>query len=306
MKDKKTPDNILNEEIYQNSKSFWPKLFVGALVLLILGFFLNFPVKNTIQSMLVKGLNNIPGCQISFNNVELSMFLPKIIIKNVELGSNCFGRSGDNVKLSDVNISLRGPSFYPPGVKLHVNIEKGKTKINIYPSISIFKHMIKIDETFIDSPLVKEILGEEWFQGGLSVEAMITLRKMEILEAKFKIKSDNFRFLPREVSGFTTPDLKIGMIAIRASMLKEHMTLDSVAFGSDSSPIKANMDGDIQFNFDDITQSGLNLKGDVKFSPELISSLPIINLLIGGKNSKNGFYSFNIGGTMGLPMPRFQ
>ena len=303
MKHKKLPDNHLADEIYQIPRFFKLKGILLALALIFLGFVLNAPIRDTITNAVTTQLNSIPGCPLTFEQVETSLFWPKITIKKLSLPPACLKMAeGNSLDLGDINLSFRGPSFFPLGLKLHMYLQRKETEIHAYTALSFFSNIIKIENTTIDSSIFNEILATpSAFEGTLNLEALLTIKKGQITNGKVLLQSTNINIPSQTIKGIVLPQLNIGNIVVKGGIIQSNLKIDSIIIGSESSPIKANCNGSIKLNEHNFVQSRLDLKGEVKFSPDLINKFPIINLLVAGKSEKNGFYPFRIIGPATMP-----
>ena len=85
--------------------------------------------------------------------------------------------------MKDLKISFHSPSFYPVGLRLHIEAVSNKTKINLYPVVSLFSHSIKIENTIIDSqffaPMTKNNLSP--ISGNFSVEGFFEFKNFKFL-----------------------------------------------------------------------------------------------------------------------------
>ena len=66
---KNIPENYLSDEIYQR-QNFPLKRIIGICLLVTsLGFFFNFPIKETIRTIVKKNIHSFKKCPISYEDV---------------------------------------------------------------------------------------------------------------------------------------------------------------------------------------------------------------------------------------------
>ena len=131
MKKKRIQYNELNEEIY--APKYWTKtklVLIGALILFF-GFIATFSLEERLNRFLQTKLASNVSCPVQFEKLELSYFLPKAIIKRPVIMGACFGQYNNRLEFKDIKISFHSPSFYPVGIRLHVEATSGKSYINL-------------------------------------------------------------------------------------------------------------------------------------------------------------------------------
>ncbi|OUR97002.1 type II secretion system protein GspN [Halobacteriovorax marinus] len=306
----KVQPNELPDEIYSQKKMFFSKVIIGALALFFLAFCFNFPLDNIIKSHVAKALSSNRACPITYDELKFEWFFPKIIIKKPVVSGICFNNPAASLKLKDLIVKVQSPSFWPLGVKLHAKIKHKFSVLNIYPTIGLTSHAVKIEKSSISHDTLVKVLGSKSlkFTGDIEIESVLKFKGNNIISGDLFVNSQNLNIPPQNLGGFDLPNLPISVIQIKASInAKNLLDIQDIRIGNADAPILAEIDGKIKLNPHNIRNSALDLNGDIKFSPEFLENFGILNMLLGGKKpSDKGFYKFNLKGKLSAPRPSFQ
>lgn len=309
MKRKRIQYNELNEEIY--APVYWTKLrlIIVGIVLLIVGFLVNFSLEEKINKFLQIKLTNNVACPVQFEKAELSYFLPKLVLKKPVVQGACFGQWNNRLPLKDIKISINAPSFYPLGLKLHVAISSGKSNINLYPVVSIFSQYLEIDNTKIDgqffAPFVESNVSP--ISGLLNINGFFKFEGQSVVDGTIEIASTNFGIPAQNIKGFEVPKMSLNTFLIKAHFVDPtSMTVDAIKIGKANSPVELNLKGNIAVNERDFLTSRLVLNGNLKLSQFTLQSFSFIKLFL-PPNNTSGNYVMKMNGTLLNPgAPQFQ
>ncbi len=308
MRTDKESDNHLAEEVYTRSRLPLKAIIPLLALIPIVGFLANFPLSSIITDLVTQNLRNLSTCPITFEKIETSLFfIPKVTIKNPSVSGMCFKMPGQDLKFNDIVITFRGPSFYPPGIKLHAAIIKEKSRLHIYPSISYNRVMVKITDTTIDSNIMNSFMSKKnIMQGQFDIEALLDLSNNKLASADIRVKSNNLVITGGNYNGFVFDTLDMGHFQLKASKgNSEKFFINELTAGSTNSPINAKFDGEILTNDYNFSFSNLNLKGELAFSQAILNDSKysfLSNLIFGNYKTKNGAYQVQIGGTLEAPL----
>ena len=307
MKTDKEPDNHLAEEVYTKSRLPLKVIIPFLLFIPVFGFLANFPINSILTDVVSKNLREMQTCPITFEKIETSFFfVPKLIVKNPSISGICFKMPGQDLKFNDIVITFRGPSFYPPGLKFHAAIEKDKSQLHIYPSISYNRAIIKITDTVIDSAILDNFMSDKgYIKGQFSIEALIDMSLQKVTSADIVIKSKNLVIPGRNIGGFVLDSLDIGSFLLKASKGNtEKIFINELVAGSANGPLSASFDGEIFTNDYNFSFSNLNLKGGLSFSSAIKNNekYGFLSFLFANYQTKNGAYQIRIGGTLEAPL----
>lgn len=305
----KTHPDELPEEIYIQKKSFFFKVSIAAFLLGVLAFMLNFPIGKIIKANAEMAIASNTACPISYDEMKFEWFLPKVILTKPVINGRCYSNPSSSLKLADLSISFQSPSFWPLGVKLHTKIKHKLSVINIYPTIGLGGQVIKVEKSSISHKTLKEFLGPKAFNftGDIEVESLIKLDGGKISQSDFLVTSTNLSIPSQNIEGFDVPNLPIGAFQLKGSInAKELIEIQDFQLGAANSPILAEASGAIKLNTHNISNSTLDINGEVKFTAELLEKFAIINMMLSGRESTDrGFYKFKVGGKFSSPMPFF-
>jgi hypothetical protein len=301
MKRKRIQYNELNEEIY--GPKYWTKsrLIITGLALLFFGFIFNFSLEEKINKWLLTTLSTNEACPIIFEKAELSYFLPKITIKKAIVLGSCFGQPNNKLPLQDFIIALHSPSFYPPGIKLHVTIKEGRTNINLYPTLSPFSQYIDIENTKIDNKIFAAMSSDNQsvIAGMMAIEGTLKFSSGTIEDGKLTITSNDFRLPAQNIKGFEMTLLDLKHLDIRTHFTnKTTMQIDHIEIGRTGSPIELNLKGNLLINPSSFLNSQLQLSGPLKLSNYILVNFSFIKLFLPAENT-SGTYQMKINGPLG-------
>ncbi|MBC7540917.1 MAG: hypothetical protein H7281_19000 [Bacteriovorax sp.] len=301
MKRKRIQYNELNEEIY--GPKYWTKsrLIITGIALLIFGFLFNFSLEDKLNKWLQSTLSTNEACPIVFEKAELSYFLPKITIKKPVILGNCFGQPNNKLPLQDLIIALHSPSFYPPGIKLHVSVKEGKTNINLYPTISPFSQYIDIENTKIDNKIFAAMSSDNKsaIAGMMSIEGTLKFSSGILEDGKLTISSNDFHLPAQNIKGFEMTLLDLKHLDIRTHFTsKTTMQIDHIEIGRTGSPIELKLKGNLIINPSGFMNSQLQLSGPLKLSNYILVNFAFIKLFLPAENT-SGTYQMKINGPFG-------
>src|SRR5690606_22513898 len=135
------------------------KIVLIGISFFILGFFLYFPISEKINNGIKKALYSIPGCAISYEDLNFEFFFPKVIVKNARIPQSCLGQYGEPIALKHLRLNFQGPAFSPFGFKFRVDTQINKTPMQVHLVTGFFgSQVIRIDKNKIDLETLKIFL----------------------------------------------------------------------------------------------------------------------------------------------------
>jgi type II secretion system protein N len=305
-----TPVDIAENEapdvIYESRFSFKFKLFTITFVVFILTLFYTLSLKSTLSVVLEKQLKNNSRCPIDYQDIKLGFFLPSISLDKPKISGRCFGRGRSDVPLDLATVKVLMPSLWPPGIKTHIQLKKGKSTINIYPKLSPFGHDVRITKTKIDGAFLSSMSAyPNLLTGQITLEANVKIEKNTIVKGDIKAESNNLNIPSQTIAGFNLMNLNLNTLQMAGSITRNKFKLKALKVGSSSAPIEAQFLGSIDLAKSNIRYSKLALNGKVRFSDEFLENVSILSLFISGKKREGNFYPISIGGTLAVPKPQF-
>lgn len=301
----KLSENKISEDIYK-LKLLGTKRTLALFILSFSLFFcLNYPVRESFKSASEKFINSLPGRPLQYALMDISLFpFPTVTLKNV-LVTRLFTIP---LTLENLSFSVIRPSFYPPGLKLHLQIQDGPSMINIHPAISPWFHKIKIEDTKISSALLSKLTQNKLnILGDLMIEALITVEGQKPTDGNIVITSNNLNIPSQKVSGFIVPALPIETVMISGDFNdKSQLILSQIQLGTPSSPVQIKGQGVITVNPNNTSLSKLAINLKLAFSASFLENFSIIKGLFPSGPDKEGLYNLKLQGTVGAPVPVFQ
>jgi hypothetical protein len=301
MKRKRIQYNELNEEIY--GPKYWTKfrLILAGTCLLIFGFLFNFSLEEKLNKWLQSTLSENVACPIVFEKAVLSYILPEIVIKKPIILGSCFGQPNNRLPLENITISLSTPSFYPPGIKLHVSASVGRTDINLYPTLSPFSQYIDIENTQIDNNIfaAMSIDNKSVISGIMKIEGTLKFSSGVLDDGALRITSNNFQMPAQNIKGFEMTQLNLKHFDVKTHFTnKSTMQIDHIEIGQPGSPVQLNLKGNLLINPTSFISSELQLAGPLKLSNYVLVNFSFIKLFLPAENT-SGTYQFKINGPLG-------
>lgn len=308
MKRKRIQYNELNEEIY--SPNYWTRgrLIAIGFVILLFGFLINFSLEEKINRWLQATLSNNQACPIVFEKAELSYFLPKVNIKKPMILGRCFGQPNNSLPLQSFSIALAGPSFVPPGIKLHVSIAQGKTKLNLFPSISLFSQYLDISDSKLDTSIFGAMTeaNKSPVSGVLSLTGFLKFNSGTIEDGRLGISSNNFIVPAQRIAGLDIPLLNLNKFRFDAEFENStSMKIKQFTIGQSNTPAEIKLKGKLLVNNNNFMMSILQLNGSLRLTDFILKAVPLQLFLPPGNTS--GTYQMTINGPLGSPgAPQFK
>ena len=303
MKRKRIQYNEISEETY--APKYWTKLrlfFIG-FFLLISGFLVNFSLEDRINKYLQNALGNNQACPIQFEKAELAYLLPKMTIKRPVILGACFGQFNNRLEFRDIKIALHSPSFYPIGVRLHIEATSGRSFINLYPVLSVFSQNVKIEKTVIDTQLFAPMTEANMspIAGQLSIEGFFEFKSGTITDGELDVVSKNFSLPSQNIKGFELTQLNLETLKISAHFSDaQTLLVDRIQIGKTNAPIELNLKGQVKIKESDFLGSNLNLSGNLKLSQYILVNFAFIKLFLPESNT-SGNYQMKINGPLRNP-----
>lgn len=299
----------VDDRIYMSGFTLGAKLSIISILMLFLGFFINFPLKEVITTRITNALAMNRACPLSFKDLEFEWFLPKVKIKSLSVPSICMGGRGKNIELKDLSINFLGPSFSPIGLKLSHEFTLEGMKLTAYHALTPSGHVFRLNPTKLKLAELGEILGQNMLAGTVTIDGYFDVdSRFAPKDIKFSANSSDFLVKKTNLGGLTLPRLDVGMLSLKVNMnSRQKLIIDELFLGNDNSPIKANFSGSVDLNKVEPARSNYDLKGTLSFSQAFraTSEFGLINLFLGLDKQKTyeGSYKLNLQGQGGT-MPR--
>ena len=303
MKKKRIQYNELNEEIY--SPKYWTKarLIIIGFFLLFIGFLVNFSLEERVNKFLQTKLAQNSACPIQFEKVELSYFLPKMVMKKPVILGACFGQFNNRLEFRDIKVGFHSPTFYPVGIRLHVEATSGNSYINLFPVLSIFSQSVKIEKTRINTQLFAPMTEANLspISGNLSVQGFFEFKSGAISDGEVDIVSRDFSLPSQNIKGFELSQINLETLNISAHFSDpQTIAVEKIDIGKNNAPLELKLKGQIKVNESDFMGSQLNLNGNMKLSQYILLNFSFLKLFLPESNT-SGNYQLKINGPLRNP-----
>lgn len=288
----------VNYSLPKLSRSKW---IIAIALFFVFSTLLYFPFSDKIDRGIKAAVASIPGCPISFDDYEVSLFLPKIKVHKLNIPRSCFGKFGDPIALKEATLYFRGVSFAPFGPHFKLETELMKNPIEAYITAGPMAQAINISDNTINLSNLRTLIPEVTLSGDVKLNALVKMDSKGIYDLKVLANSKNVSFPSQSVMNFKLPNIPIKNLLVKAHMKDKKIIVDDVVAGNTDSPIRANLKGNIKTNKRNIQNSPLNLRGEVAFSDSFLEKLPLIKLFMNKFTRKDKFYQIKVKGTLNSP-----
>lgn len=283
------------------SKPKWALYTTG---LFIAAFLMYFPIGEKTESMVRKTLASLPGCSITYDTMEFGWFLPKLVVKDLQMPSRCFGSRGAPLILEETFLYIRGISFSPLGPHFKLATTVMKTPIEAQITLGVTGALTAaLHDNTIDLANLKPILPEGMLlAGNAKVNVMAEASPSGLNDLDLKIESKDFALPGQTIQAFRISRLPINNLLVKADLKPNgQLELQEAVIGDADSPIRANFKGDLKLNKAAPVMSPINLKGEIAFSQKFMEDYSIIGMFMNQFDKKDDFYQIQIKGNLARP-----
>lgn len=303
----KTTENIEEYINYTKTSTKKGRIILGSLISFFIAVMIYFPLMLKTESIIKNALASIPGCEISYDKLDLEFFwLPKFIVKNVNIPAECLSGKSSLV-LDKIDLNFRLFAFDPFGLSFFMNINALDTKIDGNIVVGIFEHAVNINNNFIELEKLSPYLGDNLkMSGKVEINVLSKFNNKQLKKLELNINSKNLTLPPQRIQILDLPLLNISNLLI---MLKSDpqgiINVEKLIIGDEKSPIRANFTGTIKPNLMIIGMSSLDLKGELAFSEQFLTDFSLIKTLMTAYPQKDSFYQIRLKGQFNnlRPMP---
>ena len=302
---KKDNESAISKRIY-TSFCLVTKIKVAFLFIFIfvVALLYHFPIKKTLESFLVSQLSNLPGCEISYARMDISFFLPGIVLERPTIQGQCFGQARTRLTLETLNIDLLFPSLFPLGLRFRTEIKARGSLINLRARVSPSSQFMGIAESRITSSLINDLLGlGPLARGSFALEASLETVDNWPREASISLRSEDFSLLKSNIQGISLPQINIGEINLRGNLQEESVRIERVKIGGDNSDVAGYFQGTLNLSRTNPLASRVDMEGRFRLGEKIITAIPLIKLFLQNKETEEGFYRLRLTGDLGAPRP---
>ena len=282
------------------------KIIFVSLVVFILSLWYHLPVRKTVENFIATQLSAQQNCQIGYANIDISFFLPSIVLEGLNIDGRCFGRPGAGLTFDTLKIRLLFPGLLPPGARFHVQGKVKDSLINIYSKISFGSQHLDISQSKITSSLLNNLIGlGPILAGSFTLESSIEVEENWPKEAFVSLRSENFAFLKSNIEGIDIPNLRIGSVDLRGTIKEGKIIgIERAKIGEDDADIVGYFQGGMDINRANLLVSKVNMEGRFKLGEKIVTAIPLIKLFLQNKKIQDGFYRLRLSGNLGSIQPQ--
>ena len=291
--------NDIDYELPPKGKSKW---ILGSLALFIITLFLYFPISNKIKRTIKKQLTSIPGCPLNYDDVSFELFLPKVVIKDLNIPSKCFGNQASfPLKLQRTLLHFRFFSLSPFGLHFMLETKLINENFAAYLTVGLQSIAVNIRDNQIDMKVLSLLLPDLKMKGKVKIDTLLKLDNGELIDLKLNLRSKNLVIPPQKVKSFVLSKIELNDFLLKAKMETSKLLIQDIILGDMNSPIRSSFKGHINLSTKDIKRSTIDLKGEVKFSNSFIEKYGIIKLFMSKFDKKDEFYQVQLKGPITNP-----
>ena len=294
-----------NQEVYKQNKKQLLILLTIPVALFIMTLMINLPVSSGLKSVVEDNVLRTPQCPLVYKDMELSLFFPGIFLSDLTIPGRCFRRPKQSIHFTKAEFGMSFPSFWPIGIKTKLDASFEDTKINIFPRLTLSGHSIQISNTMISTSFINQFTPQpNMINGDFDIKGNVELKSNQVDSAHLLINSSNFFIPAQNISGIMIPSLSFKKFELAANVVKEQVQVKALRIGTPASNLQGEFKGSVSLSKSNIAFSRIDLQGRIRISKEIQEAIPLIRLLLNGKQKKDGFYFVTIGGTVAAPQPK--
>jgi type II secretion system protein N len=282
------------------------KILVVLLVIVgfTVAFLANFPLEKKIETLVKTQLAKIPGCRMGFENLRFEFFLPKVVLTDVQVPGSCIG-SGTPLKMSQLSLNFRGPSFSPLGVAFKVVGDVQGTPLAINYAAGPSTQVFNIQEEALPLKMLTTLMPKlPKMDGTVSFNTKITLEGQNLQDLQLAVESQNLNLPAQNMNDLKLPRLPLGNLSLKVeSQGPRKLVIKEFIIGKAEAPIRGKFTGTVNLAPGAMSFSPIDIKGEAAFTPEFINAFPLVSFMLSQFTQKDGFYQIKLGGTLGNIKP---
>lgn len=298
-----------NETSPNNYQNFPLKSFLWSIIILlslIIGIFAHLSVGSWMESKLNQVLVTIPNCQITYQEFHFSWLpLPEIKLNRPRILGKCSPFGNRPLELSILSLQFRGPGIFPLGLKVKINIQFGRSSLDLFATLNPKHQVLAIRDGAINLTDLRKIVNVPVdLKGAALANALIEIENNKVVKGEYRLDLRALEIPAQTIQAIALPQLALEKGQMILTQNPKEIIVENLELGGANAPLRAEFKGKVSFISAMPLLSPLDLKGRVRFSPQLLQDFAIINLFTAGLKQDNGFYSVRIGGTLGKPSPK--
>lgn len=305
MKEIRTPNSIIDTDYKIPFGKF--KFTLLAIIILLLGFVINFPLQDIINAQVSNALGKSSPCKLDYQDSKITFFAPGIELKKVNIPNRCLGKGQRSFDLKTLRISFGGFSFSPLGIVLNAQTEIEGDTIDLKIASDSKVHSIVFNDQSFKLEKIIPFLNDKFSQsipnlsGEVKVNSKIKFEKNKLSFLDLKANSKNFKLPGQAIMGFTLPSIDFKKLKVLVTGEKNKFLIDSLELGNDQSDLILNTDGSFLLNSYNPMGSSLDLNLRINMSEKILTDLAIIKLALANFEKSPGKYALKLKGPVMNP-----
>ena len=278
-------------------------IIIIAIISLFFGLIFNFPFSQKLEAYFQKRVSQIPNCNIRYNDIKTSMFLPSIKLDSPVIDGMCIQQPGMVLKFKSLNASFGGLAISPFGLKFSVDGLLNNSQMSFQIVVGFSSMAIRISEMDLNLTDLKTLLPKlEPVNGIINIDGVFFIEKNKIESGNFIVISKNFTTNEINAGILKLPPLNINHLKLSASIPSPNIIefRDFVIGEEGKSPIQAKLDGKLNLVQSNFLNSQLDLKGELRLDRSLATIDQALGFLNFQKNEA-GNYIIKYKGTLNRP-----
>ncbi|MCB9091682.1 MAG: type II secretion system protein GspN [Halobacteriovoraceae bacterium] len=306
MSENKHP-NVVYDEDYHFGAGNKLIIFFTLIILFFLGFFLTFPYKKIVDSMLFKVMANNPSCQVQFDDYNLNLLLLGVQFNNIQIPSQCLSPTQKAISFKEMGLHFGGINFSPFGIVLNAEVLQDQDLLEFNISTNGSEHYIKIQDQSIELDSFLKLLHEVAniqeikLSGKVLINAHVKIspRKAELYE--LQLSSKDFVVQSQNIRGFLIPKLDLGNLEVKTTGKDDRVILEKFILGATQKPLFLDTTGSVNPNTQNPLMTQADLKINLFVSPDLLEKFSILNIVLAQFKKEDGSYQLSLKGPLIAP-----
>lgn len=295
-----SPNPEINYDIYFIKKVRWILALITIFIIIVIS---NIPLTKTLDSLIYGNLS-FGRCKINLSNYEVNILpLPHLNFQNIKIPGRCINQR-QTISLKELKIYFRLISLAPFGPHFKIETAYNGNPLNFFLSSNFtFTHIkVLMEENDISLEKFSNFFSDIKVSGKVKTDAIVELENMQLSLLQLNLQSKTLNIPGQNINGLNTPDLPLKnlLLTVDAKNPNKKIEIKQLIIGDENSPIRAEFSGVLKPGAAGITNSNINIQGQLAFSEEF--SKNGIMFLINGALSKidkvDDFYQIQLNGTL--------
>ena len=289
----------------------WKKRIIWASVcFFLIGIFPKFSIKESLKATIVEQLQSGVNCPISYRDLDVSLFLPSVSMKQLLVSGQCFNLPAINLKLDDIKISSSLLGLFPPSLKFSISLGGMGSKIDLFSRIGWGWMDVQLSDGFVTGKFISSLTEyPRLFDGELYINGVVALQANRIENAKLKIDGKKLLMPSQEIKfgfiPFNVPDLNFKNLKLLSEYQQNSLAVKEFSLGGEKEVVHLEANGSIAVNLKNINRSNLDLQGRFRLQKKILDELSAIKLFLPKNPPQDDYYRLKLSGKLGRPKPKF-